>query len=47
MNANEMEALIKKIMEGCKNVKEDPDCHKEAKMLASLILKDHREAQEK
>jgi len=47
MKQNEMEMLINKIMEGCKNVKEDPDCHKEAKILASLILEDYKKAQEK
>lgn len=46
MKANEMEVLIKKIMEGCKNVKEDPNCHAEAKTLAILIMNDCKKVME-
>jgi hypothetical protein len=31
---------IERIIEGCKNVKEDKDLHKDAKDLARLVIKD-------
>ena len=31
---------IDKIIEGCRNVKEDSSCHDDAKKLASMIIKD-------
>jgi len=31
---------VEKIIEGCKNVKEDKDLHKDAKDLARLVIKD-------
>ena len=36
----EFRLFFQKILEGCQNVKEDPKCHKDAKQLASLIIKD-------
>lgn len=37
MNASE---ILKRISEGCKNVINENDIHKEAKQLANLIIKD-------
>jgi hypothetical protein len=31
---------VERIIEGCKNVKEDKDLHKDAKDLARLVIKD-------
>jgi hypothetical protein len=39
-NEEHMIQYFKKIIEGCHNVKEEPDCHDDAKKLASLIIKD-------
>jgi hypothetical protein len=39
-NEQHMIKVFKKIIEGCQNIKEEPDCHEDAKKLASLIIKD-------
>ena len=50
-NEQHMIKVFEKIIEGCQNIKEEPDCHEDAKKLASLIIKDCnialRKAQEK
>jgi hypothetical protein len=39
-NEEHMIQVLEKIIKGCNEVKEDPDCHKDAKSLASLIIRD-------
>jgi hypothetical protein len=39
-NEEHMIKYFEKIIEGCNEVKKDPDLHKDAKSLASLIIRD-------
>ena len=40
MTKEEIVAVFEKIIEGCRNVKEEPDLHKHAKDLATLVIRD-------
>jgi hypothetical protein len=40
MNKEKVIAIFEKIIEGCRNVKEEPDLHKDAKNLATLVIRD-------
>jgi len=40
MDKDVLVAKLDRIIEGCRNVKEDPDVHEETKKLASLVIKD-------
>jgi hypothetical protein len=40
MTNGEFRFFFEKILAGCKNVKKDSGCHKDAKILATLIIKD-------
>jgi hypothetical protein len=40
MNEEKVIAMFEKIIDGCRNVKEEPDLHKNAKELATLIIRD-------
>ena len=40
MTNGQYRLFFQKILEGCTNVKDDKDCHEEAKKLAKLIIKD-------
>ena len=39
--------IIEKIIDGCSEVKKNPDIHKDAKSLATLVIKDCNDALEK
>jgi hypothetical protein len=40
MNEEKVIAMFEKIIEGCRNVKEESDLHKNAKELATLVIRD-------
>ena len=44
MNKEHVIAIFKKMIEGCRNVKEEPDLHKDAKDLARCIIQDCNQA---
>jgi hypothetical protein len=40
MTKKEIVAVLEKIIEGCRNVKEDANLHQHAKELATLVIRD-------
>lgn len=44
MNKENVITIFEKIIEGCRNVKEEPDLHKDAKDLARLVIQDCNQA---
>jgi hypothetical protein len=40
MNKENVIAIFEKIIEGCRNVKEDAELHQHAKDLATLVIRD-------
>jgi hypothetical protein len=40
MNKEKVIAIFEKMIEGCRNVKEEPDIHEDTKNLATLVIRD-------